>query len=173
MGTCLASGCQETEGKKKQGWRRQRWERREVCETEMFVKHVWDFLCIFSAKKGVEMGYRELVMHQPSLTKKVSYFSSWGSVLKIVLKYGEQKTEKEKLHKGIWRWECPGSVPGINSGRPRDTRDVWAGFYVEIQIQWPECPRDRLGRMSADRWRDRWDMSTGQTGHKPGVSRQN
>ena len=27
------------------------------------------------------------------------------------LQYGEQKTDKEKSHKGRW-WECPGSVPG-------------------------------------------------------------
>ena len=38
------------------------------------------------------------------------------------------KTDKEKSHKGIWRSECPGSVSGINSGRPRDTRDIWADF---------------------------------------------
>ena len=34
---------------------------------------------------------------------------------------------------------------------------------MEIHIQGAECPRDRW-----DRWRDRWDMPTGQTGHKPG-----
>ena len=45
---------------------------------------------------------------------------------KVETDYGEQKTDKEKSHKGIWWWECPGSVPGINSGRPRHTRDVWA-----------------------------------------------
>ena len=40
---------------------------------------------------------------------------------------GEQKADKEKSHKGIWWSECPpGSVPGKNSGRPRDTWDVWA-----------------------------------------------
>ena len=33
---------------------------------------------------------------------------------------------KGKSHKGIWWSECPGSVPGINSARSRDNRDVWA-----------------------------------------------
>ena len=42
------------------------------------------------------------------------------------LKYGEKKTNKEKSHKGIWRSGCPGGVPGTNSGRPRDTWDIWA-----------------------------------------------
>ena len=34
---------------------------------------------------------------------------------------------------------------------------------MEIHTQGAECPRDRR-----DRSRDRWDMSTGQMGHKPG-----
>ena len=42
--------------------------------------------------------------------------------------YGEQKTDKEKSQKGIWWSECPRSVPGMNSGRPRNTRDVWANL---------------------------------------------
>ena len=40
--------------------------------------------------------------------------------------FSRTKTDKEKSHKGIWWWECPGSAPEINSGRPRNTRDVWA-----------------------------------------------
>ena len=51
---------------------------------------------------------------------------SWYVIILCCLYYGEQKTNKEKSHKGIWWWECPWSVLGINSGRPRDTRDVWA-----------------------------------------------
>ena len=39
-----------------------------------------------------------------------------------------KKTDKEKSHKGIWRSGCPGGVPGTNSGRPRDTWDIWAWF---------------------------------------------
>ena len=47
----------------------------------------------------------------------------------------EEKTDKEKSHKGIWWSECPGSVPGINSGRPRDTRDVWADLCGKFQFK--------------------------------------
>ena len=70
--------------------------------------------------------------------------------------YGEQKTDKEKSHKGIWWWECPGSVPGMNSGRPRNTRDVWADL----------CGNSRSrGRMSAGRT----GQMTGQMGHVHGT----
>ena len=64
------------------------------------------------------------------------------------LHLGEKKTDKEKSHKGIWWSECPGSIPGINSGRPRDTRDVWA---------------DLCGNSNS-----RGRMSAGQTGHMTG-----
>ena len=70
--------------------------------------------------------------------------------------YGEQKTDKEKSHKGIWWWECPRSVPGINSGRPRDTRDVWADLCGNSHSR---------GRMSAGQT----GQMTGQTGHVPGT----
>ena len=61
----------------------------------------------------------------------------------------ERKTDKEKSHKRVWWSECPGSVPGINSGRPsRDTRDVWA---------------DLCGNSNSS-----GRMSTGQTGHMTG-----
>ena len=70
--------------------------------------------------------------------------------LKNSLKWflGWWKNDKETSHKGIWWSECPRSAPGIKS---------------EILIQGAECPRDRR-----DMWRDRWDMSLGQTGHTPG-----
>ena len=59
-----------------------------------------------------------------------------------------EKTDKETSHKDIWWSECPGSVPGINSGRPRDTWDVWADLCGNSHSR---------GRMSA-----------GQTGHVTG-----
>ena len=63
----------------------------------------------------------------------------------------ENKKPIKKNHiKEFGGWECPRSVPEINSGRP---------ICVEIHIQGAECLRDRR-----DRWRDRWDMSTGQNG---------
>ena len=77
--------------------------------------------------------------------------------------YEEQKTDKEKSHKGIWWWECPGSVPGINSGRPRDTRDVWADLCGNSHSR----GRMSAGQTGTDDGTD-GDMSTGQTGHKPG-----
>ena len=70
--------------------------------------------------------------------------------------YGEQKNDKEKSHKGIWWWECPGSVPGINSGRPRDTRDVRADLCGNSH-SW--------GRMSAGQT----GQMTGQMGHVHGT----
>ena len=75
--------------------------------------------------------------------------------------YGEQKTDKEKSHikKGIWWWECPGASRGKIWDAP-GTPGTFGLIYVEIHIQGAECPRDRR-----DRRRDRWDMSTGQTGH--------
>ena len=30
----------------------------------------------------------------------------------LASKYGEQKTNKEKSHKEIWWWECPGASRG-------------------------------------------------------------
>ena len=48
--------------------------------------------------------------------------ASYSVTLRHPREYGEKKTDKEKSHKGILWAECPGSVPGINSGRPRDTR---------------------------------------------------
>ena len=70
--------------------------------------------------------------------------------------YGEQKTHNEKSHKGIWWPEWPGSVPGINSGRPRDTPDVWAFL----------CGNSRSrGRMSAGQT----GQMTGQMGHVQGT----
>ena len=44
------------------------------------------------------------------------------------------KNWKGKSHKGIWWLECPGSVPGINSGRPRDNpgrlgRLIWKSQF--------------------------------------------
>ena len=49
--------------------------------------------------------------------------------------FGREKPIKEKSHKGIWWSECPGSVPGINLGRPRDTRDVWADWCGQFQFK--------------------------------------
>ena len=68
--------------------------------------------------------------------------------------YGEKKTDKEKSHKGIWRSGCPGGVPGTNSGRPRDTWDIWAWFMCKSVLKGQNvpgtyhgtdgtCPRDR------------------------------
>ena len=71
-----------------------------------------------------------------------------------------KKTDKEKAHKGIWRSGCPGGVPGTNSGRPRDTWDIWAWFMCKSILKGQNvpgtdgpyhgtdgtCPRDRRGR---------------------------
>ena len=70
--------------------------------------------------------------------------------------FREGQTDKEKSHKGIWWWECPGSVPGINSGRPRDTRDVWADLCGNSHSR---------GRMSAGQT----GQMTGQMGHVHGT----
>ena len=70
--------------------------------------------------------------------------------------YGERKTDKEKSHKGNWWWECPGSVLGINSGRPRHTRDVWADLCGNSHSR---------GRMSAGQT----GQMTGQMGHVHGT----
>ena len=67
-------------------------------------------------------------------------------------------------HKGVWWPDALGSVPGINSGRPRHTRDVGAGLGGNSR-----------GRMSAGQT----GLVTGQMGHvygrnaHQGVSRQN
>ena len=71
-------------------------------------------------------------------------------------KYTEQKTDKEKSHKGIWWWECPGSVPGINSGHPRDSRDVWTDLCGNSHSR---------GRMSAGQT----GQMTEQMGHVHGT----
>ena len=63
------------------------------------------------------------------------------------------KTDEEKSHKAIWWSECHGSVPGINSGRPRDTRDVWADLCGNSHSR---------GRMSAG-------QMTGQMEHVQGT----
>ena len=77
------------------------------------------------------------------------------------------RRNKEKSHKGIWWSQCHRSVPRINSGRLRDTRDVWADLCGNSNSRGAECPRDRR-----DIWWDRWDMSMGQSGdthtHTPG-----
>ena len=49
--------------------------------------------------------------------------------------YGEQEADKEKSHKGIWWSEWPTSVPGINSGRPKQTRDVWGRFMWKFKFK--------------------------------------
>ena len=69
---------------------------------------------------------------------------------------GEQRADKEKSHKIIWWWECPGSVPGINSGRPRDIRDVGADLCGNSHSR---------GRMSAGQT----GQMTGQMGHVHGT----
>ena len=70
--------------------------------------------------------------------------------------YQEQKNDKENSNKGIWWWECPGSIPGINSGRARDTRDVWADLCGHSHSK---------GRMSAGQT----GQMTGQMGHVHGT----
>ena len=77
-------------------------------------------------------------------------------MLIVFLYLGEQKTDKGKSHKGIWWWECPGSVPGINSARPRDTRDVWADLRRNSHSR---------GRTSAGQT----GQMTGQMGHVHGT----
>ena len=69
-----------------------------------------------------------------------------------------EQTDKEKSHKGIWWWECPGSVPGINSGHPTDTRDVWADLCGNSHSR---------GRMSAGQT----GQMMGQMGHVHGTDR--
>ena len=59
-------------------------------------------------------------------------------------------------HKGTWWSECPGSVPGINSGRSRDTRDVWADLCRNSHSR---------GRMFAGQT----GRMTGQMGHVHGT----
>ena len=62
-------------------------------------------------------------------------------------------------------WPEKWGVPGTNSGRPRDTWDIWAWFMCRSDIlKETECPRDRR-----DISRDRWDVSPGQTGRTPGA----
>ena len=69
--------------------------------------------------------------------------------------FWRNKSRKKKSCEGIWWSECPGSVPGKSSERPRekfgtsqDTRDVWADLCGNSNSK---------GRMSA-----------GQTGHMTG-----
>ena len=45
---------------------------------------------------------------------------------------------------GIWWWECPGSVLAINSGRARDTRDVFSRFMLATLIAWHNPPNSRI-----------------------------
>ena len=61
-----------------------------------------------------------------TVSKEAPTVSANASPKIISIDYGEKKTDKEKSHKGIWRSGCPGGVPGTNSGRPRDTWDIWA-----------------------------------------------
>ena len=68
----------------------------------------------------------------------------------------ERKNDKERSHKRIWWSECHGSVPGKNSGRPRDTRAVWADLCGNSSSR---------GRMSAGQL----GHMTGQMGHVPGT----
>ena len=69
-----------------------------------------------------------------------------------------EEGDKEKSHKGIWWSERPGSVPGKNSGRPRDTRDVWADLCGNSNSR---------GRMSAGQA----GHMAGQMGHVHGTDR--
>ena len=60
-------------------------------------------------------------------------------------------------YQGIWRSGCPGGVSGTNSGRPRDTWDIWAWFMCKSILKGQNvpgtdgtyhgtdgtCPRDR------------------------------
>ena len=78
-------------------------------------------------------------------------------------KYGEQKTDKEISHKGIWRdgmpRERPGDKFGTSQGHPgRLGRFMWKFTFRGQNVRGTDgtCPRDRR------------DMSTGQMGHKPG-----
>ena len=64
-----------------------------------------------------------------------------------------KKTVKGKSHKRNLVVGIPGSVPGINSGHPRDTRDVWADLSGNSHSR---------GRMSAG-------QMTGQMGHVHGT----
>ena len=78
-------------------------------------------------------------------------------------KHGEQKTDKEMSHQGIWWSECPGSVPGINSGRPRGTRDVWAELCGNSHNSKQNVRRTDGTDDGTDGTcpRDRWDTNQG------------
>ena len=79
------------------------------------------------------------------------------SKIREITKLWREKTDKEKSHKGIWRSGCPRGVPGTNSGRPRDTWDIWAWFMCKSILKGHHvpgtdgtyhgtdgtCPRDR------------------------------
>ena len=80
----------------------------------------------------------------------------------------EKKTDKEKSHKGIWRWGCPGGVPGTNSGRPRDTWNIWAWCMCKSILKGPNVPRTD-GRYH---WTDGTCPRNRRDAHQ-GVSRQN
>ena len=100
------------------------------------------------------------ILQNPAFTLHESILLGiWGGGFNrlIELRYGEKKTDKEKSHKGIWRSGCPGGVPGTNSGRPRDTWDIWAWFMCKSMLKGQNvpgadgtyhgtdgtCPRDR------------------------------
>ena len=53
----------------------------------------------------------------------------------------------------------PWRRPRENTGRLRDTRDVWTDLCGN------SYSKGRTTRNRRDIWRDRWDMSMGQTGH--------
>ena len=69
------------------------------------------------------------------------------------------KTDKEKSHKGIWWWEIPRERPGDKFGTSQGHPGRLGRFMWKFTFK---------GQNVRGRWRDRWDMSTGQTGHKPG-----
>ena len=93
--------------------------------------------------------------HGPSWLRKWwwGWFLGWQLLFFLM---ENKKPIKEKSHKGIWWWECPGSFPGINSGRPRDTRDAWADLCGNSHSR---------GRMSAGQT----GQMTGQMGHVHGT----
>ena len=74
-----------------------------------------------------------------------------------ILLYGE-KTDKENSQKGIGSRNAPEASQRLIRDVP-GTPGTFGPIYVENHIRGAECPRDRR-----DIWRNRSDMSMGETG---------
>ena len=55
----------------------------------------------------------------------------------------QQKTDRQRTHKGNWWSVCLGSVPGTVWGRIPPAIRRPDLIYVQFHMDWTECPRDR------------------------------